>query len=150
MLNANNADSTFQPSSNDRAWRLPHQVYILRAPEFEVPTFKIGASSNPRKRCRAIQGSHSTPMEQIAAYYTGAAARDIERFWHEFFWPKRVATKGPYCREWFHLTEKDVRFFKHVSYRLARHYAQDGKSWWHAHGPAFMNSAIRRAYHKSE
>jgi len=80
---------------DDKAWGT---VYIIRAKDW----YKIGFSSNPRRRLNNLQVGHHEKLDLIATSHT-PTPKEGERLLHNAF------AHRPRRGEWFRLTRKDVR-----------------------------------------
>ena len=83
-----------------------YSVYIIKAigsciEDSGVSYFKIGVSSNPRKRLRALQGANYRELRPLAQIsMTGKYAYELEGLIHEALRDNRSAGS----REWFYGT----------------------------------------------
>lgn len=74
-------------------------IYVIKAPD---KSFKIGFTTNPLNRLKALAESHHSLT--VSAIYCGSMAD--EKYLHKVFHLKRLS------REWFKLSPDDMLFIK--------------------------------------
>ena len=83
-------------------------VYLMNAPNNSSMIYKIGMTTNLKRRCRELSRAFFTPVEVIHSVYV-EDMEYVEMLLHEMFQDHR------YDGEWFLLSDSHVRLWSELA-----------------------------------